>query len=681
MAWINTELFRTEARHFQKYGYYCPDPPGSAPWFDYWTEQMLLCRNGYSVGGKKITGKHYGYLNFAQIKLTEQIGSGERVLKEPKRAGRKTVNFPDFWDGDYDYFWNYEIARWGMKKEEMEKLDLICVPVWLDGGHHMLVFKSRRKGFSFKNGWVVTDEYNTIRDSICLVGAYETKYLYPEGTMKMVTDYMNFLNEHTAWVKRRQAVDKTSHRKASFFEYFNGQPIEKGYKSQVIAVSFKDNPDAARGKDASLILLEEGGKFPNLKASYMATKPTVEDGGITTGFIVIFGTGGDMEVGTVDMESMFYNPEPYNLMPYNNIWDEGGSGTICCYFFPDRLNKVGFIDKNGNSLQNEARESWNATCDQIKRTARNQEVLDRYMTEYPQTPRQGFLQHSSNLFPTATVQAWRNTVQVKGLYKHMAVHGKLRRGEKGVEFRPSDNVKPILKFPHDHGDFLDGCVTIYQMPHRLGDHVPDNMYIIVHDPYAQDGQGGQSLGAAYVIKRINPLSPPDDCIVASYVGRPTTQDEYNENLFMLAEFYNAKIGFENDRGDVIGYAKRFRKLHWLLSEVEIVDKTENVNIRKLGRRWGTSMGTLQRKEQAEIYFRDWLITKRGQDEQGEHLLNLHLIYDIALLDEIIQYHTKGNFDRVSAMLVGMYHLKDMHRKEVISEPARESNSFWDRDFF
>ena len=39
-------------------------------------------------------------------------------------------------------------------------------------------------------------------------------------------------------------------------------------------------------------------------------------------------------------------------------------------------------------------------------------------------------------------------------------------------------------------------------------------------------------------------------IVASYVGRPETQDEYNYNLFLLAKYYNAQIGFENDRGEV-----------------------------------------------------------------------------------------------------------------------------------
>ena len=34
------------------------------------------------------------------------------------------------------------------------------------------------------------------------------------------------------------------------------------------------------------------------------------------------------------------------------------------------------------------------------------------------------------------------------------------------------------------------------------------------------------------------------------------------------DYYGCKIGFENDRGEVIAYAKRFRKLHKLQEEFD-----------------------------------------------------------------------------------------------------------------
>jgi hypothetical protein len=206
------------------------------------------------------------------------------------------------------------------------------------------------------------------------------------------------------------------------------------------------------------------------------------------------------------------------------------------------------------------------------------------------------------------------------------------------------------------------------------------MYIIAHDPYAQDGYG-QSLGAAYVIKRVNAYSKPDDMIVATYVGRPDSQDEYNNNLFLLAKYYNARIGFENDRGEIIPYAKRHKLMNMLMPEVEIFDKTDNVRIRKLGRSYGMSMGSKERKGQAEIYLRDWLKTTRGKDENGGTKLNLHYVYDIALIDELIKYNRRGNFDRVSALMVGMFHLKDLHSREVQMVEQSSDTSFFDRAFF
>ena len=679
---VNTELFRTEARHFQKYGYYCPDPVGSLPWMDYWNEQTRRKKEGYSVGGVQITGHHYSYLNFGQIRLTKTENEAEGIIKTRVSTGKKILTFPDFWDGDYDYFWNFEICRFGISEEKLKTLNLINVPTKIDGGHHMLVAKARRKGFSYKNGKICANTYDTVKNSTTLIGAFEKKYLYPKGTMTMAVNYLNFYNEHTAWVKRRQAVNKTDHVRASYMEYINGYPIEKGFKSDIIALTYKDNPDAGRGKDSELILLEEGGKFDNLKDSFMATKPTVEDGAVTTGIIVIFGTGGDMGGGTVDLEEMFYNPEPYNILPYNNSWDEGGSGTFCSFFFPDKLNKVGFIDKDGNSKQKEAEVYEEAKRENIKKTAKSAAVYDKHITEYCNNPREAFLRTSNNIFPTVILNEWRGHIQTQNLYKSMGVPGYLTEMNGSTKFFPSKDVHPIDKFPHNRLEDLKGAVVIYQSPYKNSDGVtPDGMYILFHDPYGNDTDGGASLGSAFIYKKVNNFSSPDDMLVASYVGRPGTQDEYNMNMFLLAQHYNAKIGFENDRGDVIGYAKRFKKLGWLMSEVEIIDKTQNINIRKLGRKYGTSMGSEERKAQAEIYLRDWLTAPRGKDIDGKYSLNLHMIYDLPLLDELIRYYRKGNFDRVSALLVGMYYIKDSVLRPVLENVQSTEEDFFDRDFY
>jgi hypothetical protein len=244
------------------------------------------------------------------------------------------------------------------------------------------------------------------------------------------------------------------------------------------------------------------------------------------------------------------------------------------------------------------------------------------------------------------------------------------------DFAPNSSVRPIYKFPHRPDDDLTGAVVIYEAPFKTQeDIIPKNLYIICHDPYAQGkATSSMSLGAVYVIKVPNNLCKPDDIIVASYIGRPATQDEYNRNLFMLAEYYNAKIGFENDRGEVIAYAKRFRKLHLLQEEFEMLDKRE-LRSKNVKRQYGMHM-TEQRKAQGELYIRDWLISGRGQNEDGEITLNLQKIYDPALLQELIKFNRKGNFDRVMALMVGMYHTRELYNKELSYNDSDNSSNEW-----
>ena len=74
--------------------------------------------------------------------------------------------------------------------------------------------------------------------------------------------------------------------------------------------------------------------------------------------------------------------------------------------------------------------------------------------------------------------------------------------------------------------------------------------------------------------------------------------------------------------------------------------------------------TEARKRQGEIYMRDWLNTVRSTDEDGKQILNLHKIYDLALLQELIKFNHMGNFDRGMALMVGMYHTRELYNSEV-----------------
>jgi len=680
---INTECFREEANHFLKYGRYCDDEVGTYAYLEYWEEQERRLIDGYETGGARITGEHYGYLNFSNIKLSknkQSLRDFNPRINSTTNARKKVRDFPLFFDGDYNYFHILDIARFGTTKEELKKLQLMVTPLYLDGGRHVVLGKARRKGYSYKAGYVLAHRYKTEADSISVVAAYDWKYLIQaDGTMTMAKNCVDFFNEHTGFV-RSKLINTKKEQKDGFVEEIAGVNVEKGYKSQIISISCGENPDAIRGKDGTIIYLEEAGKFPNLIQTVNSTSPTLEDGIYTTGMMVIFGTGGGKDTNWEDFEEIFYTPNAYKMLPIENIWDENSEGQNCGYFHPDYISKVGFVDKYGNSLKSEAKTHQEAIRTELSKTSKDALALIANKMEYPFCPREAFSRSSNNIFPTEDLEEHRNYLISSDNFE--GVNGKIRRDREGhLNFLLKMDALPILRFPHKDMTTLEGCIVKYEEPYRVANKVPDNLHIICHDPYHFDKSiGDVSLGAAYVIRRNNNLGIRGNVIVASYIGKPDSQDEYNKNLFLLAQYYNAKIGFENDRGNVIGFCKVARAkgvdlFKYLETEFELGwnDKMNN----NLSRGYGMSMGGGKDNKkilEGDIFIRDWLNEERSITEDGLIIKNLHTIKDIALLEELIKYRASGNFDRVSALRIGMYHLRELLYNNVKESNANKDSS-------
>ena len=645
----DSHLFSEAASHYIEYGYYTDALPGTKQYYDYWDREQHRCMHGHEINGVRISGFHYFYLNYCPI---------DRIIDEVQPDGetisRRDRSFPAFYDGDHEYFSSVDRCRRENK--------------------HMVVLKARRKGFSYKAAAMLCRNYFHIRNSKNFVFASDKQYLTGDGMLSKAWDIVSFVDDNTAWSQPR-LIDREMHKQSGYKKNVNGADVTLGFKSQIIGVSLKDDPDKIRGKAGELIFFEEAGSFSGLLKAWEVAMPTMRQGSKTLGTMIAFGTGGEEGPGFEGLEELFYHPEAYDCLAFDNEWDAGAMGTSCGFFVPIYKNLDGFMDSEGNSLSNEAMD-YEETQREKKRKGNDPKSYDQYIAEHPFTPQEATLQVTANTFDVSSLKEQYNRVIASDLHK-IGVAGEMYYNTKGkADFAPNSSVRPIYKFPHRPDDDLTGAVVIYEAPFKTQeDIIPKNLYIICHDPYAQGkAASSMSLGAAYVIKVPNNLSKPDDIIVASYIGRPATQDEYNRNLFMLAEYYNAKIGFENDRGEVIAYAKRFRKLHLLQEEFEMLDKRE-LRSKNVKRQYGMHM-TEQRKAQGELYIRDWLISGRGQNEDGEITLNLQKIYDPALLQELIKFNRKGNFDRVMALMVGMYHTRELYNKELSYNDSDNSSNEW-----
>lgn len=695
IAFCNTNLLNEAARHFKKHGVYTLAPKGSREYNQFWDIEEDRRLNGMTIPGKlytddkgvqrlqevHITGEHYGFLNYGRIKRTKDADLAELrnvvkdsvLLKNARKVGSKDIDFPSFLDGQYHWMKAKEVGR--------------------QNGWNIIMTKSRRKGYSYMEGWDAADTVSMTPHCTVIVGAYDYKYItLGNQIMPMAKRYLDFLELNTDF-KRGYLKEQVEHIKLGYKKSQEGNK-EFGYQSEIVAVSFMNNPDAAVGKDAIKIKLEEIGKFPNLKQALDVTLSTTEDGSIITGQIIMFGTGGTDEANWADAEDIYYHPEKYNCMVFDNVWDEGASGNGVGFFHPQYIGDPAFVDEQGNSKIAEAKASHEILKAKAKKTKTNAEYL-KFIGQRANCPQEAFASGSDNIFPSAEILEQLNKVEHNPDYKYLAKKGQLVRTDTKIKFKHNEELEseglkihdPVNDFPLKSGSDVTGCYVEWITPYRdpITGLIPKGLYRIFHDPYAHDKDTikdikiKDSLGTAYIYERINNITPGrGDYFIGSYIGRPPRMDDYNDNLLKAVEFCGGELMFENDRGDVKGFFAKHKKSHLLANEPDL--EWDAALKGKTGRGKGMHM-TDARKGTAAILLRDWLLTPRGKDIYGNVKLNLHYIYDVGLLKELLKWNLKGNFDRVSALLVGMFDMKECFDKEIKAPQPVNKNSFFNRKLF
>lgn len=682
VAFCNTSLFTETSRYFTKHGVYTHAPNGTLDHKDFWDREENRILNGITVPGKllpdgsiqkvHITGEHYSYLNYTRIKLTkDKEASTEQLIaakKQESKARKKIETFPAFWDGDYHYFKARALAR--------------------ELGLHMVVSKGRRKGYSYKNGSVVSRTATFVPKSVTILGAYDKKYLTQKGAITtMAKTGLDWFQLHTdfnrGWLKETMEDLQLGYRR-------QGSQMNHGYQSGVLSLSFMDNPDAAIGKDAEEIIFEEAGNFPNLLDALDVTMSTMEDGDFTTGMITVFGTGGVKEGNYAAFESIFYEPESYGFMPFHNIFDDEATGSVCGFFHGQQQNFAPYLDKDGNSDIKGALESIEKDRILKKTKTTNPQVYNRYVAQRCIKPSEAFGGTNVSIFDSQELRDHISIVEHNPFYKNLRRDGKLEETAIGIKYL--DNSVLPYKDKHNYLDGkksldndLTGCYSEWFRPYRdANGNIPSGLYRVWNDPYAFEIEQGEitiadSLGSTYVYERPNNFTPTKgDCIVACYVGRPSNPDDYNQQLLNITKYWNAICQFERDRGDVRNYFKRAGAWNLLADSPDFDWKRELQGKRTVDKGIVLSHGS-DRKGNAAIILKQWLYTKRGFDEETKKIVyNLHNIYDLGLLRELSKWHLKGNFDRVSSFLIGMLDKNEISHTAIKNEETKAKNGFFTR---
>lgn len=235
----DVDYFRQTAIFYQKHKKYTNLRPNPNPNSEYgkWIEQEVKrCWNGMirPEDGAWITGDMYFYLNYSPI-IQSKIRPGTKVAD-------RVVDFPEWWEGIlYRYLYQY-IAR--------------------NNAHHAAEIAKRGASKSYSSAsqlcrnFILGENEINQQEVRSLVLAYQKEYLTKDGTLNKFVDMRDFLAKNTQWPHKTltRSLDKMQWRMGRI-DLNTGAEI--GTKNEVLGLSSKDDPDKARGKRSSKIIVEE----------------------------------------------------------------------------------------------------------------------------------------------------------------------------------------------------------------------------------------------------------------------------------------------------------------------------------------------------------------------------------------------------------------------------------------
>lgn len=177
----------------------------------------------------------------------------------------------------------------------------------------------------------------------------------------------------------------------------------KGTGSSIKHRTFNDNPFAANGTRPGVMVFEEIGMFNNLLDSYNAAVECQRNGSIKFGSMMFLGTGGDFEGGgTRDAHEMFYNPDKYDIIAFEDYWERRGK---IGYFVPAYLGLNDYKDQYGNTDIEGATHEVMQERDRLRKQGGNSKALNNEIQYRPVVPSEMFLAKTGNIFPVDELMA------------------------------------------------------------------------------------------------------------------------------------------------------------------------------------------------------------------------------------------------------------------------------------
>lgn len=433
----------------------------------------------------------------------------------------------------------------------------------------------------------------------------------------------------------------------------------------------KTSTQKTAGLTPATAIFDEVGKGP-IKKPYTAAMPSYDTPYGWRLSPILAGTGGEVELSK-DAQEMFSDPDTYNLLVMDwdilnrramkgKTWKErkwamfvpgqmANSGVKRTIGLGDYLGKPD--DKKLNKIKIDATD-FEASTNKLNEERKKLSTKDRvaytsHTMFYPFTIDDCFLSSSQNLFPVEYAIKHKNDLLESGQYSGMLCDVFLESGNK---LGTTKSNKQLAGFPFS-GGVIDAPVQIFEMPQS--NRFDDFIYVAGQDPYKQAKSDTPSLGSFYIFKRrVGIRDPYAYRIVASYVSRPSSIDQFCRTCEVLQKGYGAICLMENADQMYEQYLNRKSGMpasFFLFAGEAIANKYV-----KAGSRQNSKLGLYPTPGNQNLLFscvvdycwQDFVVGYDDQTGLDITVKGVELIDDIALLDEIIQYKPGLNVDRIIA---------------------------------
>jgi len=685
---------------------------------DFWRGEKRKMIEGSWESGKWIPGPLYYYINFHNI-----------LIEDPRTLAQR-AGLPLLRDIDWELFLLYEECRGfagfeddpditcnrflGPQREMIEKIGLLepyinigiireedlhkqyidariylrtihnqnyGKPLYQNSAKNFISIQARGGGKSYASAGIVAhnwltggainyDEYLAAKQrkgpltSDTVVGAIDSKWSSPLldkvlfGLDKLPG---KFEYESSIFPSPLYKSYTGSKKEGSFLKNIDG--------SYLYHRTFFNNPLAGNAGRPNLVVLDEIGFFDILVETIGALEGSEASKMFKRQVIWMLGTGGYTRGGSVLFaENVFRNPDQYNCLVFEDEFENRGK---IGYFVP--VTKTRNQHKKGPNLITDLNTA-SLEEDAIRQDKKKDQLSYQIHTiNNPLLPSEAFLVTEGTRFPTILLKDQLADVLggTKKRFLDASYKGWLKFNDKGdLYFDTIQDKEPIRSYPLDKAEDKKGMIEIFQMPRMDEDNnVISNRYIAGIDVVDKAASTTSSLPSIIVFDRLTKT------IVAEYTGRTEDPKFFFEICRRLLLFYKASGMYEQNFIGLFTYFEQ-HKCVYLLADTPY--QLRNSDTYRPGTNTSKGIHNAGRINDTGLdYIASWLLSPISPDNPDK--LMISTILSPSILKELISYTDKGNFDRVSALIMVFWHDETLHR--VKTEQSEAKRTFLESTYF